>query len=100
MKRWNLFLFFLIPSLLIATSKVTPPDLSIKDNEIEDEHSHDVTTPSWATDPIGVQKEAQKAPLEKMTNKHIAAVIISTAAAIAIGLIVSGNKTGKSPSHS
>lgn len=77
MKKW-------ITSLLIFST------INLSANE-----SIPQTKKDKAIDPINSPSPKKKPSAKMMRNKHVAAVIIGTAATIIIGLLVSGNQTGK-----
>lgn len=92
MKKIALLLLIASSFTLIA-AEVPPPASS------DTETPPDITTPTWAVDPLAPPVKKDPSP-EMMRNKHIAAVMIGTAASVIIGLLVSGANTGKHPAPS
>ena len=83
MKKWTtLLLMLLLSSSLIANEAPPPVNTDVATPP-------EITTPTWAVDPIGPPNSKKEPSPEMMKNKHTAAVMIGTAAAVIIGLLVS-----------
>ena len=90
MKRWTTYLGLLLLSSTLVANEPKPQELPL-----EDDPSTEIVTPSWAVDPIGPPYSTKEPSPEMMKNKKAATVVIGTAAAVVIGLLVSGHNTGK-----
>jgi len=90
MKKWTAYLGMLLLSSTLVGAEPPPPDV-----QVETDPSTEIVTPSWAVDPIGPPYSKKEPSPEMMQNKKAAAVVIGTAAAVVIGLLVSGHNTGK-----
>ena len=90
MKKWTSYLGLLLLSSTLVAKQPDPQEI-----QLEDDPATEIITPSWAVDPIGPPYSTKEPSPEMMKNKKAAAVVIGTAATIAIGLLVSGHNTGK-----
>lgn len=86
--RVTLLIILLLSSILWASEP--PPSINTEIGK-----PVDITTPTWTTEPIQKPPSTPFPYSKMMRNKHAAAVIIGTTATIIIGLLVTGNDTGK-----
>ena len=90
MKKWTSYLGMLLLSSTLIANEPIPTEI-----QLEDDPSTEVITPCSAVDRIGPPYSTKEPSPEMMQNKKAAAVVIGTAAAVVIGLLVSGHNTGK-----